>query len=77
MKKYLGITPTPREVHSVFFDPAVEIIPTTSELTFDDSFFEGLPEMYEPEGDDVVTQVPDRDDNDNESVQLNENQAEL
>jgi len=78
MKRYLGHTSMPWEVHGEPITPANETIPTPPELTFNDSFFVDIPQIYEPEGDDLATQsVPNQEDDDDESVQTNEDQAEI
>jgi len=56
IKKYLGQAPTNWNILGGGHDQPVEINPTTPELTFDDSFFSQLPEIYNP--DDDVAEPP-------------------
>jgi len=57
MKKYFGQTPFPWEISGGGHDQPVEVDPTPPTLTFDDSLFSDLPEIYNPNEDVAVPPV--------------------
>jgi len=66
INKYLGQAPHPWEVIGGGHDQPPEVDPTPPELTFDDSFFSHLPEIYNPDEDVGVPLVPAAREDDGE-----------